>query len=266
MNPASEPIGVRLYRICDRVFPKLVVLQHACMAGLWLGVLDRKSLHLVGKAFYAEAATFCDPGHNRSGLMAWELEAVGRYFPTTGSVLIAAVGGGREAFALHALGYRVEAFDCNPHLVHLANALCDEAGMPFRVQCAAPDTCPPTDGPHDAAIVGWGGYAEIRGRSQRIRFLRQLRDCLRPGAPVLLSFHTRPEQARSYRLIAAIGNCLRWLGARDPVEVGDTLVPYFVHFFTRAEIEAELAAAGFVAVFRGSSPPDAAGYAVGVSR
>jgi hypothetical protein len=53
---------------------------------------------------------------------------------------------------------------------------------------------------------------------------------------------------------------LRRLRRAERVEPGDVLVPNFTHWFTRREVEAELAAAGFSLVHFATSPY---GHAVG---
>lgn len=94
-------------------------------------------------------------------------------------------------------------------------------------------------------------------------FLRELRRRVVGGSPILLSFCTRVEGSRYFRGIARIGNVLALMLGRDPIEVGDSLVPNYVHYFTKAELESEMVAAGFELVsFDRIQGPHAVGRAV----
>jgi hypothetical protein len=64
-------------------------------------------------------------------------------------------------------------------------------------------------------------------------------------SPLLVSFCCRSSGERRVKVIASVGNLIRWLLRRELIELGDQLDPHFFHFFTREEIVAELEAAGF---------------------
>jgi hypothetical protein len=85
----------------------------------------------------------------------------------------------------------------------------------------------------------------IRGRERRILFLRGLRTRLVTGSPILISFNTRRDDSPYFRGIAVIGNVVAFLLRRSRVEIGDSLVPNYAHYFTKAQLESEMAAAGF---------------------
>jgi hypothetical protein len=85
----------------------------------------------------------------------------------------------------------------------------------------------------------------IRGRRRRVTFLRELRDKLEAGSPILLSFYTRMGKSRYFPMVAGIGNVPAQILGRDRVEVGDCMIPNFAHFFTREEVESELGEGGF---------------------
>ena len=84
----------------------------------------------------------------------------------------------------------------------------------------------------------------IPGRQRRIAFLAGARANLASGAPLLLSFFVRPP-GRYLSVVHAVATAVRRVGGREAPELGDALSPNFVHYFSRAEIVAELAAAGF---------------------
>jgi hypothetical protein len=51
------------------------------------------------------------------------------------------------------------------------------------------------------------------------------------------------------RVTAGIGNALAPLLGRDRVEVGDSLIPNYAHYFTREELQAEMKEGGFELTF-----------------
>jgi hypothetical protein len=85
----------------------------------------------------------------------------------------------------------------------------------------------------------------IQPRRRRVQFLQQIRTHLPAGAPVLLSFFARHNDARHFRIVARIANVFRRMLGREKVMVGDDLMPNFVHHFTQQEIAAELSEGGF---------------------
>jgi hypothetical protein len=97
-------------------------------------------------------------------------------------------------------------------------------------------------------IVGWCAYSLVRPGSRRIALTRAIRAHLDSGGPLLLSFFERTDDNRETRLTRSCANVFRRARGRTPVELGDTLAPNAVHFFTRAELEAEAEAAGFEVV------------------
>lgn len=115
-------------------------------------------------------------------------------------------------------------------------------------------------GETDAIIVGWGGYMLIAGRARRVAFLREAARRLPAGAPVLVSFFVVERHDVRLRTTACIATPLRRLLRREPVTVGDCLLPNLVHFFTRDELAAELADGGLDLVDFGT---EEYGWAVG---
>ena len=240
---------IPLYLFCTSSLERSAGLLRGCFTGFWLGVLSRDLLQQIDQQYYDSTANYHEGSYNRRGLWYWELEMLKRYFADRRSLLVAAVGGGREALALHKLGYRVDSFECNPTLVGIANRLLAEDGYEGRVQLAQRDTCPPGSTVYDGLIIGWGGYMLIQGRARRVRFLQSLRARVLTGGPILLSFFTRPGDPGSFRVTLFVANFLRRLRRVEPVELGDSLGPDYAHYFTRSEIDSELREAGFELVY-----------------
>lgn len=256
------PRIVRRYYSAKARFTRVVIGLRACFVGFWLGVIPQRELHLVDERYYNGEAMYVDREYNRSGLFEWERRVLAGHFPGERDLLLLSAGGGREVLALRRMGHRVDAYECNPSFVSFANAfLCDE-GLEAAVRLAPRDTCPAGPRRYEGAIVGWGGYMLIHGRERRVALLRSIRAQLEPGAPLLLSFFTRPGDQPYYRVIALLGSALRAALGRERVEVGDDLDPNYVHHFTQGEIERELRAAGFRPAFFSR---DEYGHAVGIA-
>jgi hypothetical protein len=87
-----------------------------------------------------------------------------------------------------------------------------------------------------------------------VRYQRYLRAHVGAGAPILVSTWLRSGDGTELALIQRVGTALRRLRGREPVELGDVLAPNFAHRFTREELEAEVADAGFAPVEFAAAP------------
>jgi hypothetical protein len=262
--PVKLPWQARAYDASRRMFEESVVAARSVLVGIGLGLLDRRALHAIDELFYGRMRMYHDASYNLSGLFAWESNVIERHFHGCRSVLLTSAGGGREVVALERRGFEVVAFECHPGLVEVGNQLLAQHELTSRIALAPRDECPANAPACDSAIVGWAGYMLIQPRSLRIRFLHQLRSHLPTGAPLLLSFYAREVDARHWRLSAAIANALRRVRGASRAEVGDDLVPNFVHYFSEAEIAAELDAGGFRMIeFSRVVYPHAVAHAIG---
>jgi hypothetical protein len=114
---------------------------------------------------------------------------------------------------------------------------------------------------YDGAIVGYGAIAHIVGRRNRINFLRNMKNHLHPGAPLMLSVGRRAEGAQYYNWIYQIARGIRFLrGSADKVELGDDLLDCYTHRFVQSETRSELQEAGFTVLTSLETPEI---YAVG---
>jgi hypothetical protein len=245
MRESRVGLRVRCYLASARILNRFLALAHALFAGFWLGILRHADLQELDAVYYARKGMYRAGDYNRGGLFRWEREAVSRYFPARGKLLVTAAGGGREVLALLRMGYVVDAFECNRELAGFANSLLTASGYPPSVAVCERDVCPPLDGPYDGAIVGWSSFMLIPGRLRRIRFLNQLRRAVRPGEPILLSFAVGESGHRTLAAGCAFGNLFRRLRGAERIEPGDDLSPNFVHHFSREEVARTLEAAGF---------------------
>lgn len=259
----ASAVRAALFRRVDRALTAALKAIRITHEGVWLGIMDRAALDRATELYYRRQPRYLDPAYNASGLHDWEARALDRYFGDCQSVLVAAAGGGREVLALCARGLRVAAFDRSAELVEHCRGLLESAGLRAELAVAPPGEAPAGDGIFDALIVGWGAYMHIPGRQARIRFLEQLRGRIRPGGPLLLSFFARGADSRRDVWIQRIARAIRRLRlSREPVEIGDSVAGSFDHYFTRHEVEAELAAARFrLDLFE----PEPFGHAIGLA-
>ena len=224
----------------------------AVVDGCFLGVLDRDDLVLLDRAYYAIAreavgATklgYTDTEHITSGLATWEAAAIEAHFPAGGRVIVTGAGAGRELVGLLERGFEPLGFEPNEQLAAAGVALLAASGHGECLRVSRRDEFPRAAPAADAVIVGWGSYGLIPGRRRRIAFLRGARERLSPNAPLLVSFFERPP-TRYFAVVHRIAGPLRRLRRTEPTELGDALMPNYAHYFSRDEIESELAEGGF---------------------
>ena len=243
------PPSVRLYFRSGQWLDKFPTLVKAIWVGIWLGILDRKSLHAIDQYCYQMWAEYRTSEHNLRGLNNWEHLILDKYFPSHSRLLLAGAGGGREVIALSKMGYHVDGFECHAGLCKFANELIEKEQLAAHVALVARDECPVSNDVYDGLIVGWGAYMLIQGRDRRIAFLQKMRANVSIDAPILISFYARNLTQRRFRVIMATGNILRRLLNRPLLELGDGLAPNFVHYFSREEVSAELKEAGFTLTY-----------------
>ena len=264
MDDGRVPWRVRAYDTSRRWFEGSIAIARGVFIGTWLGLLDRAALHAIDELYYRRTRMYHDEQYNLSGFFPWEVQAFDRHFQGCQSVLVTSAGGGREVVALERRGLAVAAFECHPGLTQTANELLQREGFTTRVALVPRDECPSDIPTCDGAIIGWTSYTLMQHASTRVRFLKQLRAHLRNGAPLLVSVFARREALRYLRIVTASANVLRALRGRQKAELGDDLVPNFVHHFTEDELAVELEAGGFrLAEFSRVGSPHAIAHAVG---
>ena len=223
--------------------------------GFWLGLLTHEELNSTTASEYASDAGYVDPAHNEYGLYDWEQRAIEAWFPSSGRLLVGAVGGGREALALSLRGYDLTCFECAPRLLENTRALLRDHGREAVVIPAEPDSVPAVSGQFDGLIMGWGAYTHIRGTARRVAFLRALRAVAAPGAPLVVSFYSYRDATRMMTASNGVARIVHRLTRRGELpEFGDAINEGYYHRFTRDEVESELAAAGFERVHFSDMP------------
>jgi hypothetical protein len=218
--------------------------SRAAINGTFLGLLSDTSLSAVDERYYETDGVYRTAEWNEKGLFDWEREAIEADFAPGSRIVVAACGGGREVLALLEAGF--DAVGHEPHfdLARYGRDFLAGRGHPDRIHMSRRDEFPSAE-TCDGVVIGWGAYSLIRGRDRRARLLGEARRHVPAGAPVLLSFFDRAAEGRELAFTRATANVLRRARRAEPVELGDTLAPNFIHVFTRADLTAELAAAGW---------------------
>lgn len=240
------------YRMFDRGRSELVA---ALASDAMLD--DFNDVAYGGSSFYRpEAAAF------RTYLFPWEEDTIERFFPKPPAhVLIGGAGGGREAFALHRMGYRVTAFEPSRELAEsLARAAPDRTGLlvyragyedlPHLAQVGeGPEAELDELDPFDAAIVGWGSFSHLRTRELRIATLEAFARATR--GPILVSFlGLYAGQREASSRLAQLRRALPRRAGRGLADVFSVYIGFY-HRTSEEEI-GELAAASGVRVEHGS--------------
>ncbi len=253
-----------LYFFIERLLSWIHNSTTALIQGLFLGLLTYDELEsLTEQRYLRRYGRYADESYLNSGLFIWEQEAIRRFFPPGGRILVAAAGAGREMLALAGSGFKVDGFDCCVPLVESGQNTLRKHHIEAKLVYAAPSSVPESEGHYDAVLVGFSGYMYIPGRARRIRFLRDLRKFLNPGAPVMVSF-TEGLPGRRRVWTARIGSAIRMLRRAEPVEEGDWLRAGFQHHFVRQEILSEMNEADMELIY--FSGGTCYGHAVGLVR
>ena len=220
--------------------------SQALFEGFWMGLLPESVYDLISEKSYGEGRLYTNAGYLDQGFHFWEDLAVQTYFASGSRVLVAAAGGGRELIALARSGFEATGFECSRAMVRAGQRALAERGVAATLDWSPPCVAPPQEGQFDALIVGWNGYSYISPRQRRLEFLKNLREQLPPGSPVLISMAMRGAGAKVLTWTPRIANLVRVCTFRAPVfEAGDSFSGRPKMHFTRTQIEAELTDAGF---------------------
>ena len=259
----SIPLKINLYFDLNEKIKDSPPWLKAIFKGFWLGILSRRELQMIDRIYYEQTSDYCDESYNKSGFFEWERKAFMKFFQSCQTILVAAIGGGRETIALNRLGFDVDGFECNRQLFEFAEKLFEQENVEGEFHLAPPDAVWHFGRIFDGAIVGWAAYMLIQGRARRIDFLKRMRAQMQEGAPLLVSFYARRSDDIYFKRIYAIANFFRLLLHREKVELGDDLLSIsFAHWFSEAEINAEFAESGFEMIYHSAQKY---GHAVGLA-
>jgi hypothetical protein len=225
---------------------------HNYVIGFFLARFTEKDLPEVNRRAYKSRCQYSSDNYNKNPLFKWEADVVELFFPKEASVLVTAVGGGREAYNLLKMGFTVDSCETNDMLREYGNAFFVREGMPnviFKEDDAFFDHIK-GEKKYDVIIVGWGAYNHIKGQSKRISYLKMLSQLLHKKGVILISFWGQQVFDEHFNQLSLkrIFNTAKFFNkftAADAPEYGDVLMPEYYHFFNENEIQFELSEAGF---------------------
>lgn len=227
----------RIYSFCN-----------AALSGFWLGVMSEKSLEFSDNEYYSNAKYYTEEKYNMSGFFDWEKFMVEKHFSKTDRILLIAAGGGREVLAFSKMEFKVDSYECNTGLVAFGNDLLEKNNTGNRIKYLQRNSVPEEVKEYDGVIIGWGAYSLIPGKKKRVAFLTALHPFLGKGAPLMISFLWSEKRNKQDRIITWVSNFFRFFHSKEKTEQGDRLMPYFIHYFTEAEVRSELKVSKFTVI------------------
>lgn len=231
------------FRFLDQVHNFL----YAVLSGFWLGVMSEGSLDLSDERYYSQTKKYSNDRYNSFGLFRWEEIFIRKYFSKAKNLLLIAAGGGREVLALTELGFEVDCYECNPTLIESGNLLLQKNGVKSKISYLPRNTVPNENKKYDGVIIGWAAYTHIRGHDQRLAFIKKLHQFLKnKESSLMVSFEVRRGPSEQEKVIRFISNIFRYFSRRDRIELGDRLIPIYVHYFSEEEIKKEFIQAGYI--------------------
>jgi SAM-dependent methyltransferase len=182
-----------------------------------------------------------------SGFLPFEAVLYPRFLAKDDAILLVGCGTGRDLVALLRAGYhRVEAIEPAPRAAERARTALRERGLVAPVVTGHAESVPLAA--YDAVVLTWYCYSYVPGRAARVAMLRRLREHLRPGGRILVSYITAdpPPRTLPLRITAAAARLSRagWTPEPDDVLRTEGGGLHYEHQFRPDEFEAEVREAG----------------------
>jgi len=223
---------------------KLTNFLDAMFSGVWLGLMGKKSLEYSDELYYNNTTSYSDEKYNESGFFNWEKPVIEKYFSGCKTILLIAAGGGREVIALSKMGIEVDAYECNNKLTEFGNSLLAKRFIKTKIEPISRNSVPDNVKQYDGIILGWGAYSLMKGNHTRIEFLSYLKPFLKSEACLMVSFIYSVTRSRKDKFIKRISDLFAFFKRDNKPEIGDRLVPNFIHYFSEEEIKSEFSQAG----------------------
>lgn len=187
-----------------------------------------------------------------SGLQPWERKLYLRHLKLDDEILVVGCGSGRDLLALLRAGYRVEGLEPAPRAVAMARATLLAQELDANVEVGRIETATLAK-PYDAYVFSWYCYSYIPQRATRVAVLARVRDHLRPGGRILLSYVLcdHPPRRLPLAVTALVARLARSGWQPEPTDVFWAATPglHFEHRFRPEEIDEEARAAGLAVAF-----------------
>jgi SAM-dependent methyltransferase len=217
-----------------------------------LGCLRTEDLTQLANEVYTRDVQTANPGYlAEMGIRPIEQDIIPMLGEWTSGrrLLDVFCGAGREAELFSQHGFLVTGIDSNPAMIAEAGRYCTAHGLQVRF-VQADFTTFQTDAHWDLVYFSPFMYQAFCGRRKRIELLRKAGQFLAEGGVLLFAIIPPTEPtvgSRFYHGIARLTTCLS--GSDLELERTDRLTyGGFRHFFRPAEVEREVAEAGYVLV------------------
>jgi SAM-dependent methyltransferase len=182
------------------------------------------------------------------GLTPDELEMWQRVPVRAGRVLILGGGGGREAVWFARQGWQVAAVDFSAQMLEQARESMAQRQFAFEGWGGDIARLDARRESFDLVWVSMFLYSVVVNRQRRLEMLRRIRQSLKPGGVLVVSFHWQPNARRGSKAVLAL-KAIAWLMLGNTrFENGDILFGTieFRHAFSAAQdLQAEFDAGGF---------------------
>ena len=243
---------IRASRLLDRAYGKFDRARALLVTAL---ASDEALARYNDLAYGGEKSYDATANEFRQELFNWERDAIRRVFPQVPArVLVGGAGGGREAFQLARLGYKVTAFESSPTLARSMHSTATTVPsvdayrgryetLPHVWRIDSGDAVDLSAGPRfGASLLGWSSFSHIRHSSVRTEVMRAFA-ALTDG-PVVVSFFIRRPRRRP---MGKLRRVLETLGRRVEGDEFTTHIGYY-HLSLPEELAAEAQAAGLILV------------------
>jgi hypothetical protein len=235
-----------------RHFYKPLYFLHNYIIGFFLGYFNNRDLTTLNQRIYNSRPLYFSKKHNTAPLFEWEQHSLKSFFPPNASVLVTAVGGGREAYGLLKLNYKVTACEKNQKLREFGNAFFVDEKIDFEIQDEDTllESLISAQQKFDGVIIGWGAYNHIKESKNRVAYLVKLSKLLKNNGVILVSFWSDRIRQNHFRQLSlkkihTTANRIAKLKGNTELDYGDILMPEYYHFFNSQQVENELTSAGF---------------------
>jgi hypothetical protein len=142
-------------------------------------------------------------------LLLWEDEAINRFAPAPGKILVFAAGNGREMRALQKIGYFVYGMELQSKCIHNMQSACNSQLLLGTATGSFSDIAhgrvsfPNID--FDGIIIGWGSITHVSSWSVASKFFKALGERY-PEKLVLISWNRTTSKSKLIRFYRTIRN------------------------------------------------------------
>lgn len=205
--------------------------------------MEEYDLHLV-KEYFSKPEMIEDyDSRVARGLLTWEKTMVGQEMMEKGTVLDVGCGCGREAFALHDLGYTVTGVDVSRRQLEQASKNAEASGREIKfILCDGLNYDFPDD-TFSYVLIWQQVLGNVSGKGNRLNLLQEALRVLKPNGKLVLSVHDAAHCipiAEQEGLILNTGNEENDFLLREPF--GNQC---YWHYFSKPELVQLVSGAGF---------------------